>query len=61
MKDLGELIYQAVFDTKIIHKNDGNGHLNNSFYPYYSEKIRQEFLKSFGWGDRKFNEKKFVC
>lgn len=56
MKSLGELVYKELFHMKIIHKNDGNGHLNNSYYPFYSEETRQKFLKSFGWSDEKFRE-----
>ena len=56
MKDLGERIYKKDFSTKVVHKNDGNGHLNNAYYSLYSEEIRGRFLKSLDWSDETFNE-----
>ena len=58
MKDLGELIYAKSFSRTIFVENDRNGHLNNSCYSDYSEDVRQEFLRSFGWEDANFNGKK---
>lgn len=58
MKDLGKLIYTKSFSRMIFPENDGNGHLNNSYYSNYSEDVRQEFLRSFGWKDGNFGKEK---
>jgi len=58
MANLGELIYAKSFSRTIFVENDRNGHLNNSYYSDYSEDVRQEFLRSFGWEDANFNGKK---
>jgi acyl-CoA thioesterase FadM len=59
MIDLGECIYEKDFH-RAIERNDGNGHLNNGDYSVYSEQIRKEFFKLYGWSDEEFNEKQGV-
>ena len=56
MGNLGEKLYEGNFEITIRRKNDKNEHLNHSKYDDHSEKIRQDFLKRFGWEDNNFPE-----
>lgn len=56
MKKLGNLIYKLDLGPFVVsYPNDANGHMNNSDYFNFCEKIRKAFLERFEWSDEFFN------
>ncbi len=59
IENLGELVHKSNYEIEV-EENDANGHLNNSMYGVYAEKIRQKlFLPRYGFSDKWFNERGF--